>query len=554
LVAGLPINVPKWDDLKANHIVALYKCTGRNGNNITITWVGNLLKDAFALAIDLHDTTMSRVVPAVSKFYVPKALSTLLEMGPALTGHPALVNAKFIDPYNLNPSFKNFVWSYGVSEAEIALVQRAKSKSAAVRSMDVVEVPSEVYQQQMSFVRVQEQANKEASDRFLKTAENKAFEANVHGLSVDDANKEVLGGQRAEFGRMMFYDANNVGYTVQSNGAQMQEMTNNNLAIQRQFEGPEQHQARLGTFTLNYTFENFLSMVLSDPTMHEAFNAEEEVENSTDKVKGMLFAHLDVRMLSLQTARVFTNENNFKLACLWCWSPASAEKVNLSWFLSAGSEFSQFQYVTDIGHAMSEVQAFLCVTFGSIWNRCTLCLQEAIRDSHNLRVLNVTYLRYKLESEMAFFGSRLKKAAGTFADRAGYWVGQFERMLCNYIASANSIEEVQFTVFVLNKRNKPKSTVNTVMPPPVGVVSKALSKNSSLTKELCIKYMKHAFNVINPATNTVYDTCGKMDCERYHNQIFEKTKQTVLTALHDLKTGGSHKALIDAVVADPRLK
>jgi hypothetical protein len=91
-------------------------------------------------------------------------------------------------------------------------------------------------------------------------------------------------------------------------------------------------------------------------------------------------------MLSLQTARVFNSENNFKLACLWCWSPASDEKVNLSWFLSAGSEFGQFNSVSDIGCAMSEVQSFLCVTFGSIWNRCTLCLQEAIRDSHNLRV------------------------------------------------------------------------------------------------------------------------------------------------------------------------
>jgi hypothetical protein len=154
---------------------------------------------------------------------------------------------------------------------------------------------------------------------------------------------------------------------------------------------------------------------------------------------------------------------------------------------------------------------------------------------------------------MALFGSRLKKAAGTFADRAGYWVGQFDRMLCHYIASANPIEEVQFRVFVLNRKSKTKSVVNTVMPPPVGIVSKALS-NSSMKKELCLKYMKHAFNAINPATNTVYDTCGKIDCERYHNQIFEKTKQTVLAALHDLKTGGSHKALIDAVAADTRLK
>jgi hypothetical protein len=61
----------------------------------------------------------------------------------------------------------------------------------------------------------------------------------------------------------------------------------------------------------------------------------------------------------------------------------------------------------DIGYAKSEVQAFLCVTFGSIWNRCTLGLQEAVRDSHTLRVLDVDYLRYKLEAEMALLGSAI---------------------------------------------------------------------------------------------------------------------------------------------------
>jgi hypothetical protein len=75
-----------------------------------------------------------------------------------------------------------------------------------------------------------------------------------------------------------------------------------------------------------------------------------------------------------------------------------------------------------------------------------------------------------------------------------------------------------------------------------------------MKKELCIKYMRHAFNVINPATNVVYDTCVKADCERYHNQIFEKSKQAVLAVLGELKTGGSLKALMDAVAADSRLK
>jgi hypothetical protein len=67
--------------------------------------------------------------------------------------------------------------------------------------------------------------------------------------------------------------------------------------------------------------------------------------------------------------------------------------------------------------------------------------------------------------------------------------------------------------------------------------------------------MRHAFNVINPATNLVYDSCVKADCELYHNQIFEKSKQSVLQALEDLEGAATtHKALVDAVAADSSLK
>jgi hypothetical protein len=51
---------------------------------------------------------------------------------------------------------------------------------------------------------------------------------------IGEDNKEGAVSQKVEANRMMYYDANNVGYVVQNNGPQWQEMTNNNLAIQRQ--------------------------------------------------------------------------------------------------------------------------------------------------------------------------------------------------------------------------------------------------------------------------------------------------------------------------------
>jgi hypothetical protein len=90
-------------------------------------------------------------------------------MGPSLTGHAAaLANAKFIDPFNINPSFKYFVWEQGVSAVEIAFVKRAKNKSAAVRTLDVVDVAGVNYQQQMNFVRIQEKQIRKRRIGFCK--------------------------------------------------------------------------------------------------------------------------------------------------------------------------------------------------------------------------------------------------------------------------------------------------------------------------------------------------------------------------------------------------
>jgi hypothetical protein len=55
LVLGLPVNIPLWDALRTSHMVALYKCVGRHDKDISITFIGNLLKDGFALSIDLHE-------------------------------------------------------------------------------------------------------------------------------------------------------------------------------------------------------------------------------------------------------------------------------------------------------------------------------------------------------------------------------------------------------------------------------------------------------------------------------------------------------------------
>jgi hypothetical protein len=209
----------------------------------------------------------------VNKFYVPKALSTLLEMFPSLVGHPAIIMAKFVDPFNINPSYKYFEIYRGVSEYEIAIMKNAKNRSARVRAYEVVELETDnnVYQQQMNHVRLQEKANKDMADRFLKTLENQKLselQMNNDGVNTGVVNNRDLttpANQRMESGKM-FYDANNVGYVGQSNGPQWQQMANDHLVIQRMFEGPQQHFARLGTSTLNYTFDTFLNIVMSDPS------------------------------------------------------------------------------------------------------------------------------------------------------------------------------------------------------------------------------------------------------------------------------------------------
>ena len=67
-----------------------------------------------------------------------------------------------------------------------------------------------------------------------------------------------------------------------------------------------------------------------------------------------------------------------------------------------------------------------------------------------------------------------------------------------------------------------------------------------------MKYLRNALGLLNPQSGIVYENCSKVDCERYHNDIFQKTKQQVVTLVAALK--GDNTVLTDAVMSDVRFK
>jgi hypothetical protein len=113
------------------------------------------------------------------------------------------------------------------------------------------------------------------------------------------------------------------------------------------------------------------------------------------------------------------------------------------------------------------------------------------------------------------------------------------------------LTEEQLTWKALTKQKKPvanssgghvkitASTVNT-------------SGQQEQVKDICLKYLRHALGVTNAQTGVVPDTCGKVDCERLHNEAFRrKTKTQVIAVVQAAK---AEKSLVDAILADSRFK
>jgi hypothetical protein len=339
-------------------------------------------------------------------------------------------------------------------------------------------------------------------------------------------------------------------FVPQSNGAQFQEAVDQNYIVSRQFQSEVHKEARLGTSSIYYTYEQFLNNTLNDPTMSMASGVESFEVN--------LFAGLDARVLKLQSTRAMENEENFKLACTWAWSANNESRVNLSWFLPVNSEARHFKNAGDIADSLDDLNTFLSVTFGCIWERCTLDLQEKLRRNHKLMIADPGYLRYKLEKLFAMFGGKLRftdlkdkvlEEEGRKPEvRYGeFWSSVLRQMLGEFENSVSKEEEATWKALVCAK----KMTGGTGAEKQKVVVNNPPKSIQEPIKDVCLKYLRNALGVVNPQTNLIPETCGKVDCERLHNEAFRKTKAQVSLAVQSAK---GEKALVDAVIADPRFR
>jgi hypothetical protein len=244
------------------------------------------------------------------------------------------------------------------------------------------------------------------------------------------------------------------------------------------------------------------------------------------------------------------NEENFKLACLWAWSPFQESKVNLSWFV-ASSDLNQFGTSGDVADALEEFNNFLLLTFGNVWKRCTLDLQENLRSDSTLRTTDGCYIKYKVEQVLSLFGARMRLASVIVAqESAAYWSGELHEALQD-IPSMLTLEEQHKWRVLVGKQVSSKVKQTVAIPQKSVIVQQKPAVPSGMKKEICLNYLRSALNVINPTTGVVPPSCVKVDCERAHNEVFGKSKVTVVAAVLAAK---GDKSLVDAVQADGRFK
>jgi hypothetical protein len=173
LVAGLPIDNVKWDDLQTNHIVALYKCIKVVAASKPLVFkyifVAYLWCPSDTLINDLHEEGTSWVSEVPNKLYVPKALSTLRKMCANVESLDSVLSAKFVHPNRLCASFKDYLWKRGVDEAEKGLVETMQGSQSSMRICD--EIPSRKddidYQGQINLMKQQMLANRLSIETIL---------------------------------------------------------------------------------------------------------------------------------------------------------------------------------------------------------------------------------------------------------------------------------------------------------------------------------------------------------------------------------------------------
>jgi hypothetical protein len=164
-----------------------------------------------------------------------------------------------------------------------------------------------------------------------------------------------------------------------------------------------------------------------------------------------------------------------------------------------------------------------------------------------------------LEQLFAAFGLRLRwKSDIPEAAFGSFWSSQLKIVLMNFVSTVSLQEQEQWRVMA----NAVKSRVSDgpkvkVVAPSGGSTSKASNPTrvgsiSQPSRAICLKYLKNALGLLNPQSGIVYENCSKADCERYHNDIFQKSKQQVVALVAALK--GDNSVLTDAVMSDPRFK
>jgi hypothetical protein len=245
------------------------------------------------------------------------------------------------------------------------------------------------------------------------------------------------------------------------------------------------------------------------------------------------------------------SEESFKLAGLWAWSPFQEGKVNLSWFKSS-NDSNQFSSSGDVADALEEFNNFLLLTFGNVWKRCTLDLQESLRSDSTLRTTDGCYIKYKLEQVLSLFGARMRLASVVVAqESASYWSMELHEALQD-IPSMLTLEEQHKWRVLVGKQASSKSKQSVAVPQkPVIVQPKPAVSSGGMKKEICLNYLRNALSVVNPTTGVVPPLCVKVDCERAHNEVFGKSKVAVVAAVLAAK---GDKGLVDAVQADGRFK
>jgi hypothetical protein len=317
----------------------------------------------------------------------------------------------------------------------------------------------------------------------------------IHNIPPKNTNLKSLANQNGNLMDLnnsanVFYDMNNRSFSesqlkLNKNGMQSVE----ELAIvTRQFRNDDDRKRRLGNLNSFYVdYLQFAHHIRTDPATNQ------------------------VVLFSVQT--IIQSEIKFRAAVLWHWGIPNGLKLN-DFLINPKMELDERYKLVD---AIQNMERFLVLTFGSIWERCVEKFIVRITQDPQAQTIGAEYVQYAFETACSHMYNSIRTCLNV-GDNMKY--GEHFANVFSDCLSKQELTVINETIW--------KSLKKTIQSPTnshkIDVYDSGTIK---IAKQICYPFLKNALDLD-------VQGCTNNSCPRIHDDIFSWKKSMIQNQIQNI--------------------